>query len=61
MSYLERHTPRLVLCESRLANGGWKTVIDALEVMENAPLLIVFPSRADRTLVTDAHLEGYQV
>jgi len=61
MSYLERHTPRLVLCESRLPGRGWKTVIDALEVMENAPLLIVFPSRADRTLVTDAHLEGYQV
>jgi hypothetical protein len=30
--------------------------------MENAPLLIVLPSRADRTLVTDAHnSEGYQV
>jgi DNA-binding NtrC family response regulator len=59
LSYLERHPPLLVLCESR---GGWKTVMGALEVMENAPLLIVFPSRADRTLVTDAlNSEGYQV
>jgi len=66
LSYLDRQTPRLILCESRLRDGSWRTVMDALEVMQNAPLLAVFPSRADRTLVADAlniasNREGYQV
>lgn len=54
LEYLARNATSLVLCESRLPDGDWRTVIDALLTMKNAPLLMVFPSRADETLVADA-------
>lgn len=62
LAYLDWQTPGLVLCESRLRDGSWKTVVDALEVIKSAQLLMVFPSGADRALETDVlNLDGYQV
>ena len=62
LAYLGQNAPCLVLCESKLSDGSWRTIADALLAMKNAPLLMVIPSRGDETLVTDAlNLEGYQV
>lgn len=62
LAYLSQNAPCLVLCESKLSDGSWRTIADALLAMKNAPLLMVIPSRGDETLVTDAlSLEGYQV
>ncbi len=62
LSYLNRHEACLVLCESRLTDGTWRTIMDALLGMANAPLLVAFPSHGDSALAEDAaNVEGFQV
>ena len=59
--YLDSNAPCLVLCESKLPDGSWRTILDALQIMPSAPLLVVFSSHSDHSLLTDAlKLDGYE-
>ena len=61
LAYLDQHATHLVLCESKLPDGSWKTLLDALLTMRNAPLLAVYCSQGDDALLMDVlKLDGYQ-
>lgn len=47
---LRRHRVAVVLCDAVLPDGDWKGVLESLEAMEKAPLLIVTARNADEQL-----------
>ncbi len=62
LDYLGASPTRLVLCESRLSDGTWRIVLDALQAMRDAPQLVVFSSHADEALWAEVlNLGGYDV
>ncbi len=62
VDYLGENPTRLILCESRLPDGDWKTVLNAVEAMPNAPLLVVFSDHANDSLWAEVlNLGGYDV
>ena len=54
--------PAIVICESDLADGSWKTVLAACESTPNPPLLLVTSKNADEVLWAEVlNLGGYDV
>lgn len=47
---LRRRRVAVVLCDAVLADGDWKCVLESLEGMDKAPLLIVTARNADEQL-----------
>jgi DNA-binding response OmpR family regulator len=47
---LRRQRVAVVLCDAHLPDGGWKGVLESLETIEKAPLLIVTAWNADEQL-----------
>jgi len=54
--------PTVVICESELPDGTWKTILAACEAQLNAPLLLVTSRNADESLWAEVlNLGGYDV
>jgi hypothetical protein len=52
----------VVLCESSLAGGCWKNVLDAISKLKRPPLLVVTSNKADDLLWSEVlNLGGYDV
>jgi DNA-binding response OmpR family regulator len=55
-------SPPLVICERELADGNWKTVLDACGACTHPPLVLVTSRHADETLWAEVlNLGGYDV
>ncbi len=60
--YLEKHETAVVICDSKLPDGDWKSVLNRLETLPLRPNLIVTSRLADEALWAEVlNLGGYDV
>jgi DNA-binding NtrC family response regulator len=50
--------PCVVLCEAKLSDGCWRTILDETKSLENPPKIIVTSNQADEKLWTEVLTEG---
>jgi DNA-binding response OmpR family regulator len=62
LALLRRQSARVVITERDLPDGNWRQVLDALQSLAQAPLLIVTSRHADERLWAEVlNLGGYDV
>jgi DNA-binding response OmpR family regulator len=62
IAYLENSAPSIIICERDLPDGSWKDVLNRMDVLVNAPLLLVASRHADENLWGEVlNLGGYDV
>lgn len=62
IAYLDEYPTELVLCDSKLSDGTWITVLEAIQKMEDAPLLVASTNCADPAQSVAVHQLGeYEV
>jgi DNA-binding response OmpR family regulator len=62
IAFLDEYPTGLVLCERKLSDGTWKTLLAVIETMQDAPLLVAFSNCPDESLCTETlNLGGYDI
>ena len=62
IAYLDEYPTELVLCDGRLSDGTWITILEAIQKMEDAPLLVASSNCADPAQWRALYqLGGYEV
>jgi DNA-binding NtrC family response regulator len=62
IAHLEEYPTGLVLRERRLSDGTWRTVLEAIQTMQDAPLLVAFSHCGEEPLCAEPlNLSGYEV